>query len=352
MKIPKRYKFVGGRIIKTGIAVFVTASICHLLNWPAMFAVITAIVTIEPTAADSIKKAFIRFPASAIGAAFSILFTFIFGDSPLSYTLVTVCTIIACTKLKLYDGMLVATLTGIAMITTVHDQYVSSFFIRLGTTSTGLIVSSLVNLLVIPPKYSQTITSGIHTLFMNAGDILYKRGNGLFDDPFNEKELQQAFEKLINDIEKMRKLCHYQKEEWRFHRSNREDIREYLYVYKKLTILQHIAYHIGNFIFLPSHHLETDQQKTEMVKSAIQSLRRIFCDEKFHIQEEDQAILKEMTEWFSEQRSLKTIEELLPEHHHHISTETTILYELISIYDLVEELSHIHDLEIRHKTGT
>jgi len=38
-----------------------------------MFAVITAIVTIEPTAADSIKKAFVRFPASAIGAGFSVL---------------------------------------------------------------------------------------------------------------------------------------------------------------------------------------------------------------------------------------------------------------------------------------
>ena len=44
-----------------------------------MFAVITAIVTIEPTAEDSIKKAFIRFPASAIGAAFAVLFTYFFG---------------------------------------------------------------------------------------------------------------------------------------------------------------------------------------------------------------------------------------------------------------------------------
>ncbi|MEH7584490.1 aromatic acid exporter family protein, partial [Priestia megaterium] len=73
----KKFNFLGGRIIKTGIAVFLTALICQAIGWPYMLAVITAIVTIEPTAADSIKKAFIRFPASAIGAAFAMLYTFL-----------------------------------------------------------------------------------------------------------------------------------------------------------------------------------------------------------------------------------------------------------------------------------
>lgn len=52
----KRFRFAGGRIVKTGVAIFLTAWICELLNWPPVFAVITAIVTIEPTVSDSKKR--------------------------------------------------------------------------------------------------------------------------------------------------------------------------------------------------------------------------------------------------------------------------------------------------------
>ena len=41
---------------KTGIAVFLTVLVCEFFNIPTIFAVITAIVTIEPTATDSIKR--------------------------------------------------------------------------------------------------------------------------------------------------------------------------------------------------------------------------------------------------------------------------------------------------------
>jgi uncharacterized membrane protein YgaE (UPF0421/DUF939 family) len=349
MNIPKRFKFVGGRIVKTGIAVFVTAFICHLLNWPAMFAVITAIVTIEPTAADSIKKAFVRFPASAIGAAFAVLYALLFGDSPFSYAFVALSTIIACHKLKLHDGTLVATLTGVAMISTVYDHYVSSFLIRLGTTSTGLIVSTLVNLLILPPNYSETIANGSHNLFRKAGDILNKRGMELFHVQASDKKLRQEFHNLIKEIEKTETLCNYQKDEWRFHRFNRRDVRSFHYECKKLSVLRQVIYHIGNLIYLPSHHFKLDQSKNELVISTIQSLRNIFYDANFTIQEEHQNIIKEISEWSSEQKSFLDLEGLKPEQQHHILPKTVILYELLSINDLTEELCKIHSLEFRHQ---
>ncbi|MGF9892876.1 aromatic acid exporter family protein [Priestia megaterium] len=54
----KKFNFLGGRIIKTGIAVFLTALICQSIGWPYMLAVITAIVTIEPTADDCARPLF------------------------------------------------------------------------------------------------------------------------------------------------------------------------------------------------------------------------------------------------------------------------------------------------------
>ncbi|MEC3544122.1 aromatic acid exporter family protein, partial [Bacillus thuringiensis] len=87
MNQDRQWNIVGGRVIKTGIAVFLTVLVCKFFNIPTIFAVITAIVTIEPTATDSIKKGFIRFPASTIGSAYAMTFTFFLGHQAISYAL-------------------------------------------------------------------------------------------------------------------------------------------------------------------------------------------------------------------------------------------------------------------------
>lgn len=152
------FSFRGGRILKTAIAVFITAWLCSLLDWPATFAVITAIVTLEPTVTDSVKKSFVRFPASAIGAFYTVLSVFLLGHTPLTYTVSAALTIATCYKLKLHDGLLVATLTAVAMVDVVHSNFLVAFAVRLGTTSIGLLVSTAVNMLVFPPEYSSMIT--------------------------------------------------------------------------------------------------------------------------------------------------------------------------------------------------
>ncbi len=346
MKFPKRF-MVGGRIAKTGIAVFVTALICHLLNWPAMFAVITAIVTIEPTASDSIRKAFVRFPASAIGTAFAVLFTFLFQDSAFSFAFVSLATIMTCHKLKLYDGTLVAAITGAAMVTTVHDHYIASFFVRLATTSTGLVVSTLVNVFVMPPKYSIPITNGIHALYRDAGAILEKRGKELLRIQTYDQDLRQEFKKLVKQIDKIELLCLYQKDEWKFHRVTREDIRTYRFEYKKLTTLHQIVYHIGNLMYLPSHDQRLEEMKTAHILSAIQFIQTIFEDENPVAKEEMYQKRNELTRWFQTQSSSLHVEELKPDQHHYISPETALLYEILSIYDLTIELSQINRQNLR-----
>ncbi|MFD1737015.1 aromatic acid exporter family protein [Bacillus salitolerans] len=344
--MPKRVKFVGGRIVKTGIAVFVTAFICHILNWPVMFAVITAIVTIEPTVADSIKKAFVRLPASAIGAAFAILFTFLFGDSPYSYAFVSLSTIIACHKLKLHDGTLVATLTGVAMISTVHDEYFSSFFIRLGSTSTGIIISALVNFFVMPPNYSKSITNKIHDLLDKSGDIFDSRCLELLNIQPLSKDLRGNFQALVKDVDQTETLCTYQKDEWKYHRISRKEIRDFHYKCKKLTTLRQIIYHLGNLIYLPSVHIELSEEKKRMIVESVKSIKGIFHSKNFHIPDSHHQQMNRLREWFSKQQHTLYLED---EYHQHLSTETLILYELLAIHDLVEELNNIQSLEIRHQ---
>src|SRR5690625_4862712 len=88
----------------------------------------------------------VRFPASAIGSFYAVLFIALFGNSPITYTLAASLTIITCFRLRLHAGLLVATITAVAMIEVVYDNYFMSFLIRLGTTTIGIVVSTLVNM--------------------------------------------------------------------------------------------------------------------------------------------------------------------------------------------------------------
>lgn len=71
-------KIIGARTIKTGLATFLTSLFCLMLDLTPIFAILTAIVTIEPTAKASLKKGYRRLPATVIGALFLCTFYFYF----------------------------------------------------------------------------------------------------------------------------------------------------------------------------------------------------------------------------------------------------------------------------------
>jgi uncharacterized membrane protein YgaE (UPF0421/DUF939 family) len=341
MALLKKFNFVGGRVLKTGIAVFITALICDLLGWPPMFAVITAIVTIEPTAADSIRKAYVRFPASAIGAGFSVVFNFAFGHSPLTYMLVAVATIIACHRLKLHDGALVAVLTGVAMVSTVNDHYLSSFFIRLGTTLTGLTVSTLVNLLVIRPDYSRPIKSKIQQLIHETGNLIASRGTEITRHQPLHRETRSDFQRILKDMESIETLCKYQKKEWKLHQFDRKNMRNIHYELKKLTILRQIHYHVGNLFSLPSIHLS--ETKAGVVEAMVKSIKTALHHPDFLLDEDHDAVVNELLGLLRHEVDEREADA------NRFSEETIIYYELVSIHDLLEELNHIHQFELRHQ---
>ena len=106
----------------------------YVIKFDTYFAILTAIVTIEPTAKASLKG-YRRLPATVIGRTFS---RFIFGDqSPFSYALSATFTILLCTKLNLQVGTTVAVLTSVAMIPGIHEAYIFNFFSRLLTAVIG-----------------------------------------------------------------------------------------------------------------------------------------------------------------------------------------------------------------------
>lgn len=341
-------KFLGGRILKTGIAVFITAFICLALEWPAIFAVITAIVTIEPTASDSIKKGIIRLPASVIGAAYSMLITAWFGNTALTYSLSAMLTIITCHKLKLDAGILVATLTAVNMIPFTHDHFFDSFLVRLGTTTIGLAVSTLINLIILPPHYSKMIVHSTSDLLKNTGELLEQ----VFVEVPKVKKKRDTlnlFQRILKDLDKAEQLCQFQRQEWKYHKHTEDDMRKVHYEHKKLLVLRQILFHIGNIIHAPIDNSSHKINENKDINDAVVSISLMLIKRENEKTQEHEALMNKLLSYFWELKCEPTDK---PSKVSHFTAETMILFEIVAINDLTEELRHIEQNERKKHVST
>lgn len=323
------FKIGGSRIVKTGLSVFITAWICVLLNWPPVFAVITAIVTIEPTVSDSIKKGVVRFPASAIGSAYAVFFISLFGNSPLTYTLAAVLTIGTCYKLKLYSGLLVATLTAVAMVEVISSNYLISFFIRLGTTTTGLLVSTILNMIVFPPEYTDEITGNIQQTAKQTGIAVRRVYQNMLGNQ-NDADTDRGHDtdQLDNTIHRTETLVRFQKEESKFHPLVGSDKQEFEHAEKQLIRLRLIHYNLNNVVQLQTSGIAWTTRERGIILQAVDELSESLIHKNTYSYEVHQKHLKQITEIFWE------VNKRISGGTTNFPAEYVILYELVSIYNL------------------
>ncbi|EEL50510.1 aromatic acid exporter family protein [Bacillus cereus] len=346
----KKWDLIGGRVIKTGIAVFLTVLVCDFFKIPTIFAVITAIVTIEPTATDSIKKGFIRFPASTIGSAYAMTFTFLFGHQAISYALAAMFTIVTCQKLKLHAGTLVATLTAVAMIPITADHYFTAFLIRLATTSTGIIVSTLVNFFILPPHYTKTIVSCKNELYLKTADIMEEWLHQVMHGETIKKETARSLSKLTVLLHKAVQFVQYEQKDWKYHRHTKKEMRRFLSIQKQLHVLQQVIYHLENLTRIHPEKCRWSIKEQELLRKTIISMISIFRNNCSKIGYQHYRLVDELDQQFWNHKSDLT-EHKPHDYHHHFSSESIILFEVLSIHDMLEELERVCE-KYEDKKGT
>lgn len=335
----KHSGIVGRRIVKTGISVFITALICIKLKLPVEFAVIAAIVTIEPTASDSIRKGLIRLPASAIGAGLAVFFVYLWGPTALSFTLAAVLTIFLCQRLKLYDGILVATLTAVAMVPDIYDHYFLTFLSRLGTTFIGLTVSSLINFFILPPKYSPLIKEKLGPNFQLVSQVLLETVQFVFRIKQTEVIIpSSAYNKLRQETEKISEMLTFQEREWKYHKIRLSEYRNFYRLKKTNTIMQKIVLHLGNLQYVnePAHFTPSDQ---DIIMEAVISIQSILNNPSYAIEDRHYTLVYEL-----DTRLKYEANQLLSSNHHshHFTPKRIIYFELLSIHDCLEELQDLY----------
>lgn len=345
----KNFKFVGGRILKTGVAVFLTAIICEALNWPPVFAVITAIVTIEPTVSDSIKKGVIRFPASAIGSFYAVLFISLFGNSPITYTLAAVFTITTCAKLKLDAGLLVATLTSVAMVEVVHDNFLISFLIRLGTTTIGLGVSTIVNMFILPPDYQNDARSKVQQLAKNTSLVI----ETLFQQIIKGNSVSHMKEGILiemkQDFQKAEQLTQLQHNDVKYYSLNKQKDQDNVELRLQLDELRMIHYHLNRLVHLPLEKLEWTEYEQELILEKVNELVYVLQ----HPLDFDSDIFQRNKNQLMELFWLDNFTAYRQESLTEFPPEVIVLYELLSIYEIVDNyLSTFENESGSTKLGT
>ncbi|WP_227936098.1 FUSC family protein [Alkalihalobacillus deserti] len=333
----RKIKFFGARLIKTGIAVFITATICYYFDLPIVFAVIIAIVTIEPTASDSIRKGIIRFPAALIGAGLATTFTYWFGHSPITYTLAAVFTIYICIGLKLEVGALIATITAVAMIPVTQDHYFLTFIERIGTTTIGLIISTFVNFFIMPPHFSEEIKKRNDQLFEDTAELLKKRTDELISSKKAiSRDCQKEYMRITSELAKSFQLSRYQRDEWKYHRHSISELRVFVNETKKLNRLQQIHYHLGHLITVHISEKAFSHSDQVLLKQTIDSTVDLLKTAGVTPSDEHIKNIRELDEqfWHTNDDSQPSTKK----YHHHFTTETIMLFVILSIHDVLEEL--------------
>ncbi|PAF20982.1 hypothetical protein CHH49_13110 [Terribacillus saccharophilus] len=326
--------FIGSRVIKTGIAVFFTALICEIVHISPAFAVIAAIVTIEPTIHASIQKGLIRLPASMVGAAFSVLSIYLFGASPLTYTAAAFLTILVCYKLKLHAGLIVATITAVAMIDVEHTSLWADFWARLGGSMIGIIISTLVNMLILPPDYFKKSRQQLDLVISHTNELLHAfvdiriwKTQG--DQPVHS--LTASFRQLTDERLLLEQYVQHQQLEIRYHLPN-SNAKAVLDKEAVLTQkLKLIHYHLWNLIHAgrSGKQLHWNTEQRNCLTAAAEAIQERLS----HWMKEDQV---------SDEKQIHDLFQLLwsidmpkDPSDGYFPIESIYLYELLSIHELV-----------------
>ncbi|GAF63916.1 FUSC family protein [Alkalihalobacillus trypoxylicola] len=321
---------IGRRVVKTGVAVFISTILCITFNVSASFAIISSIVTIEPTVYASVKKSIVRLPATAIGSFFAISCDLLLGETALTYALVAIFTITACTLFKLDRSTLVATLSATAMIPGMIDPSYLDILFRLSGSFIGITVSTIVNFFFLPPKFGPILVQKINTI----SNEMSATFEFLLLDIMKEEQMDRKQKRLLlvknnsNQILKAFDLLQYQRDEWRFRASSSYERRSFDYLQKKLEHIHHLSLHLGKIAHLRLNHTISQEQRS-FIKQVIQSYKSIMIDPLHQMNTEHMSLLVDIKKMLkhSQPNSSLTIDK--------------IMYELDSIHSSLEELAQI-----------
>lgn len=204
---------IGLRTVKTGIAVGLTMVIAKALQieYP-FFAIVAALIAVQPTVSDSWRVGLNRILGTFIGAIVGVILVSVFPANFVFLGIGTIVLITIMNRLGWNEAINIAAFVLIAIFLDVGVNHISYALHRLFDTFIGISVAVLVNYLIYPPTYDAKVLEGIrdiskNMLLMNLYILDNVEKNKEFDKSIIDERLNlDQVEGAIEEAEKYIKL--------------------------------------------------------------------------------------------------------------------------------------------------
>ncbi|MFB5661144.1 hypothetical protein [Alteribacillus sp. HJP-4] len=138
-------------------------------------------------------------------------------------------------------------------------------------------------------------------------------------------------------------LAYYQREEWKYHRYSRENVRYFEYEQKRLHAIERMVYHLNSLYMIEEEdRCAFTNEENEILQRSVQSITSILRSSSLLIPTPHYTLISELDNHFWH------IQEHHPEavprkYHHHFPKEVIVFYVVLSIHDTLEELALLSD---------
>lgn len=207
--------------------------------------------------------------------------------------------------------------------TTEHALF--DFSIRISGTSIGIVVSTLVNFIILPPKFGP--------ILVNKVDVLYKQTasklSSILESYFLDDTVDRThhYRQLHEELTKAYQLTQFQHDEWQYRRSSEFERRSFGYLQKKLDYLHLILFHLGKICHLRLNQTVSDENK-KLLQDTIHSFCNIYEDHYHQITTNHFIHIEQVKQLYVQQQSQSYF-------------LAQICHELISLHEVTTELAQI-----------
>jgi uncharacterized membrane protein YccC len=160
--------------LKTALAGCLAVYFASLLRMPqAYWAAISAMIVMQTNLGAAVKQSWIRFAATAVGAAVSIPFVAFFGQNLVAFGVAVFVTVVLCTILHLDEGLRLGAVTIAIIMLVPHTGHAwAPALNRFLEVSLGILVALLVAEFVLPSTALEHLGQGLAESFLQLDTFL------------------------------------------------------------------------------------------------------------------------------------------------------------------------------------
>ncbi|WP_192929621.1 FUSC family protein [Alkaliphilus serpentinus] len=259
---------IGLRTIKTGIAVGITMMVSRLLGIDEpFFAMVAALIAIQPTVSDSWQAGINRMLGTFIGAIVGVIFIVITPKNFLMASLGLIILIHIMNRLKWNESINIASVVFIAVFLNYRDGYTSYALNRLFDTFIGISIALIVNYLIYPPTYDKKLMEETNHVLKDIWGNVVECFNLLLREEKTLDTLQRNTSEIEAEIDRVENLFKLHAKEGKMKIYDNSEFKE---MEVRVKLSKEIYLHFQNLLGV----MEKDI-KGEVVNFIIEDLREI-----------------------------------------------------------------------------